>query len=234
MPKKKKRPGRRFPPCPFPEGGIPVSSKEGNYWKRKRGTVKPAVLNASFSRNAEAAKIVSPAAKRLVSKLYPYLQGLFPGRLIARLSGKFFQSFNKTGSIHFDLLDLFDFQPDWPFEDLCKANYTLTIADGTARLQIPIGRATMVALNNLVSGYYFELILLYGDVTKERSLRVESVESPLYDYNFKGNTKCQLELILPGGGKPWMLLLKVNSQEGNQMAAHGKHYGLKVIRVGGK
>jgi hypothetical protein len=229
MPKKK--PGKRFPPCPFPEGGVPVRSKEGNYWRRRRGSLKPADLNSSFLKNAEAAKIASPAAKRLVLKLYPFLRGLFPGRLIARLSGRFIKSLYQHEVIQFSLLDQFDFQQEFPFDKLVKADYRLSIEKNVAKLAIPVYTDSIERLNTLVTDYYFEMILLYGDITKDRGLRIESVESSLYSYKYKGKTTCNLELVLPAANKPWMILLKINSHEGNEVAAHGKHYGLKVIRV---
>ena len=42
-------------------------------WRRKRGTVKPAVLNEVLAANAANAKVTVPAARRILEKLEPYM-----------------------------------------------------------------------------------------------------------------------------------------------------------------
>ena len=38
---------KALPACPYPELQIVMHSKEGGFWRRKRGSVKPVVLRVS-------------------------------------------------------------------------------------------------------------------------------------------------------------------------------------------
>ena len=71
---------------------------------------------------------------------------------------------------------------------------------------------------------------MYGDAGKEIGLILECVTSKLYDFKEQG--KCQLALKLPFMKVPWMLLLKTSCIEGSELAAHSKHYGMKVVGTG--
>jgi hypothetical protein len=70
---------------------------------------------------------------------------------------------------------------------------------------------------------------MYEDVSKKRGFEIESDPSKLYDFNDKGS--CVLRLELPVWNLPWMVLLKVSCMEGNELALHPRHYGLKVVKV---
>jgi hypothetical protein len=85
----------------------------------------------------------------------------------------------------------------------------------------------MKALNTLVTGYYFEVILLYGDVHRERGLEIISAESKLYSYCVEKTDLCVLTLPVPR--EEWCLFLKISSLEGNELAVNTKHYRMKVI-----
>jgi hypothetical protein len=89
---------------------------------------------------------------------------------------------------------------------------------------------TVKRYSKLLSGHYFEAILLYGHAGKEKGLSLETATFRLYD--FKKNGKCLLVLGLPLEKVPWMLLIKVSCLEGNELAVHPKHYGMKVIATG--
>jgi hypothetical protein len=40
-----------------------------------------------------------------------------------------------------------------------------------------------------------------------------------------------LRLKIPVRKVPWMVLLKVSCMEGNELAVHPRHYGMKVVKV---
>jgi hypothetical protein len=64
-------------------------------------------------------------------------------------------------------------------------------------------------------------------------LRVDSVASPLYVIGAEGEDVCTLSVDLPQADVPWMVLLKVSCLEGNELAAHPRHYGMRVVKAGG-
>jgi len=74
-------------------------------------------------------------------------------------------------------------------------------------------------------------VLLYGDVTHDGALRTDDISSALYSFAQVAPDNTELVLPLPDNNAPWLLLLKINCLEGNELAAHPKHYAMKVVKV---
>ena len=232
MAKKKKVP-RKAPPNPSPEIYVQVKTKEGWILRRKRGTVKKAELNSSFSTNASVTKIVGPANKRIRERLEEFTRVLATGRLHARLNSILIPAYKQAGALNFLQLKGFEFQEDHPLAKILPAPYRVQIANNFIEIQIPINKDAVGKYNRLVTHFYFEGILLYGDALQEGMLEVEYVLSKPYHFTDDPQSDCKLVLPLPEKGQPWMLLLKVSCLEGNEMAVHPKHYGMRVVEVGG-
>jgi hypothetical protein len=59
------------------------------------------------------------------------------------------------------------------------------------------------------------------------------VVSSLYPFTeWIEKSVCSLSIELPANKKPWMVLLKVNCLEGNELAVHPRHYAMTVVAVG--
>jgi hypothetical protein len=230
------RKNRKYRPVPpYPQDGakyVLVKTKEGPYWRKKRGTVKKAELNAAFKRVAEATSLASPAAKRIYDKLLEFLKGLKTGRFIANVSAKLKRSYVRDGAMNFSLFKDYDLQPDYPISELLKGSYQVYKKDGGLTIKIKIDKNTVKRLNKLISAYYFEVILLSGDPGKTKGLRIDSAISPLYGFDEKLDTECRLSLSLPVKKIPWMAFLKLSCHEDDEPASHARHYGIKVVEVG--
>jgi hypothetical protein len=98
-------------------------------------------------------------------------------------------------------------------------------------LHIYVTSETVKLYSRFVIGYYFEVILLYGDVTKDKGLEVDSVVSSLYAFSDENEGICDFNLYLPDGSFRWMVMLKVSCQEENRMAVSEKGYGMRVVGV---
>ncbi len=220
--------GKR-PPSPDPGNYIWVMTKEGGFWRKKRGIVKKAKLNAAYNESRKNTKICSPAASRIVRKLRPYMDGLQPGRITVRICGKLRMALNESGRLGLGCLEGFDLQPDHPIGNLLQAQVHIEQTPDELILQIPITGYTVKKLNTLVTHYYFELVLLYGDARKENGLRTESEDSTVYEIEKSYKNNCRLSMVLPD--QEWVALLKVNCIEGNEPAASPKLYGMKVVSV---
>ena len=222
-------PSKKTPPCPGdPTDYMLVKNREGMHWRRKRGTVTPAKLNAGFKASAEATKIIAPACKRILTALRPFLSGLDTGRLNNRFSNALRRSLTQTKRLELSYLKGVELQRDHPLEEMLRGSYKIFIDRGTVRIEMAIEKDTIKPLNRLVSDYYFEAVLLHGDVNKEKALKTETVESALYPIHSKAKNNCVLSLSLPKK-EDWCLLLKLSSLEGNEMAVHPKHYRMKVV-----
>jgi hypothetical protein len=219
------------PPSPDPGSYTWIATKEGGYWRKKRGTTKAATLNQSFKQGSSRMKLSAPAASRIVQKLRPYLKGLQPGRLTTRISGELRKGLKEADGVSLVSLKSIDLQPEYPFGDLLQAEVNIEQTAHELILAIPIAEHTIRRLNNLVTNYYFELVLLYGDANKEYGLRIESEDSETYEIEKDYPADCKLRAVLPE--QPWIALLKVNCIEGNELAGSPKLYGMKVVEGGG-
>lgn len=220
---------RKRPPCPGdPRDYVWVESKERPHWRRKRGSVSEAALNEAYLESSKKTKVVSPAAKSVRNSLAPYLAGLTPGRLNNRISNAFRKSLKERSRLRLAYLTDIEIQRDFPLDGMLLCNYKVHVDEKKVRIEIPVEQGCIRTFNTLVSDYYFEAVLLYGDVSKERGLDTVSCESALYSIHSMAKIVCLMEVALPEH-EDWCLFLKINSLEGNEMAAHTKHYRMKVI-----
>jgi hypothetical protein len=226
--KKYKKP---LPPCPDPALYQLIKTKEGSFWRRKRGTVNPVKLNKAFAANAKAMKIASPAAAGIVNSLYTYMKGLTSGRLNSRICAGLLKHYSKTKQLSFAPLINMDIQPQYPMAKLLLANYVHSIKGKQVELQIQSYPEGIKKQNNLVTEYFFELILLEADNKTFTTIKSNYAVSKAYSFTAKHFEGCKLTLPLPTTSINWMLLLKISCTESNEMAAHSKHYAMKVIRV---
>jgi hypothetical protein len=228
---KKGRKRNRRGPNPDPARYVWVDSKEGGYWRRKRGLNKPAELNDAYRQSANSTKLTSPAAKRIVQRLGAHLRGLETGRILARMGGKLKKPLHQKGVMDYSALEGFELQPYHPLAALLDAPYKAEAGAEAVTVTIPIDKHTVKRHNGIVSHYYFDLVLLWGDPGREDGLRVESETSGLYGFSGEKKSVCALSVPLPGNGAPWMALLKVNCLEGHELAVHPRHYGMRVVKV---
>jgi len=203
---------------------IIVHAKDGDHIRAKR---TDPFINAQFAEMAT--ETCSAAAKQILLKLKPFTQKM-TGRMNVRLSGKMRSAKKMTGSYNYSLLNGFELQKDHPLDALYKGIYTVKNDNGKLELAVPIN-GDVQQHNGIVTAYYFEAVLLTGDGMVHNSLRVEDDRSDLYYFNQKYNATALFQFIVPDN-TPYLLLLKVACMEGNEMAYHSKHYGMKVIGVG--
>jgi hypothetical protein len=207
-----------------------VEAKEGGHWRRKRR--KNASLNRSFTANVSATGIVSPAVSRIKNRLEEYTRRLATGRLHARLSGLLGKTYKEKGQIDFSDLKGFEFQKDCPLDQLLLTQYEVNKGYDFIELLIRVKDRVVKKHNTRVTDFYFEGILLYGDVLVDKPLKVEYAISQPYSFTNTATAGCKLILPLPQNNEPWMMMLKVSCLEGNEMASHIKHYGMRVVEVG--
>ena len=202
---------------------IIVHAKDGDHIRAKR---TDPFINAQFAEMAT--ETCSAAAKQILLKLKPFTQKM-TGRMNVRLSGKMRSAKKMTGSYNYSLLNGFELQKDHPLDALYKGIYTVKNDNGKLELAVPIN-GDVQQHNGIVTAYYFEAVLLTGDAMVHNSLRVEDDRSDLYYFNQKYTDTALFQFIV-SDNTPYLLLLKVACMEGNEMAYHSKHYGMKVVRV---
>jgi hypothetical protein len=227
-----KKNNRRRPPCPDPELYEWVERSSGGYWRKKKAKGSP--VNSSLSDNNTATASLGPAIKRIRNRLEEYIHNLDKGNIQAKISGLLSRPYQETGKIVLTALKGFDFQKEHVLDKLLLTQYKVHTYSNYVELVIPVAAWAVKKHNNLVTDFYFEGILLYGDAFTDGALDVEYALSAPYSFTNTVEELCKLQLPLPPDNIPWMLMLKVSCLEGNEMAAHAKHYGMKVVEaVGG-
>jgi hypothetical protein len=155
------------------------------------------------------------------------MDGLQPGRITVRICAALR---NATGKLSMNCLNDFDLQPKYPIDNLLRTDISVKQDKHSLIVTTPINKYTIKRLNTLVTNYWFQPVLLYGDAGKENGLYTENEDSVVYEIKKNCNSDCRLSLVLPE--QPWIALLKINCIEGNEPAAHPKLYGMTVIAVG--
>jgi hypothetical protein len=181
--KKRKSAGRN----PDPEQFELVRCKEGDYYRRKRA---PGPMNEGMQRSAALTRVCSPAARRLVGRLRPWLQGLRTGRITVRFAGRLKKALNRAGRMDYRFFEGYEVQDEFPLGSLLDAPYQVEARKDRIAISIPVSRHTLKRKNGLVSHYFLEAALLWGDAGAEGGLRVDSVTSPLYAVGADNKEPC--------------------------------------------
>jgi hypothetical protein len=217
------------PPCPGnPEDYFWLESRERPHWRRKRGSVGKAQLNAGFRDSNDRTLQASPAARRVRNALAPFLRGITTGRLNNRICNAFRKSLQESDGLRLVYLKRVEMQRDHPLDRMLVCDYKIRTDEKKVRIEIPVEWSSVKPFNNLVTNFYFEAVLLYGDASIEKGLHTRSVESALYPIHTATKSVCVLELELPQR-EDWCVLLKISCLEGKELAAHTKHYRMKVV-----
>jgi hypothetical protein len=223
--------GFPIPPCPDPDRYVLVRTREGNFWRRKRGTgKKEATLNEAFRNNSRGMAITAPAAKRIVDQLRPFLDSVYAGRITVRISGLLRKQLNRSGTVGYTYVKNFDLLRDRPVDELLGVPVRVNCENDVLEVHIPVNANTITRNDSLVKGYSFELILLSGDCTVENDLRIESKVSDVFGINDVGEYRCSLRMDSPG--KPWFTILKLCCLKGDEKKLCSENYGMKVVAVG--
>ena len=201
-------------------------------WYRKRRRAKGSKLNPVLTKNAKLQKAALSAADRIIGRLEPWIRGLELNSVRMTMCGKLKKRMNETGKADYAYMNDIDIQPYRPLTALLRAPYSAEIVKNELVIKIQMTGRVIELANSIATDFYFEGILVWGDPTKEKAIRVESTESKLYSIKGKKDETCFLTVDLPTKKVPWMALLKVSCLEGDELAINPRHYGLKVVAVG--
>ena len=233
MPKKTKF-NSKVPPCPDPDKYVLVRGKNGYYWRRKRGTVKPAVLNETLARSAAITSKTNRAAKHMMSLLSVFTQRMALGMATTEAGGAFKRAYLKDGRMDFRFMHEIKFQreEEYPIHKLFTGSVYLQIERGSIQLQVGVGSLNVKAPSVKAEGYQLHAILLYCDPSKERGIKIETDESRIYSFKEKGDLTCQLSLVLPARNRPWMVLLYIGCKMIDKLPAGPRYHAMWVVKAG--
>lgn len=234
MPKKKKKFNPKVPPCPGdPEKYTLVRGKYGYYWRRNRGTVKPAILNEVLSRSAAITSKTNRAAKHMMSLLSVFTQQMSLGMSTTEVGGAFKRAYLQDGRMDFRFMHEITFQgKEYPIHKLFKGSVYPKIERGSIQLQIDVGGPNVTPPSRHAVGYRLTGILLYGDPSKDHGIRIETEESETYSFTEKKEIDCKLSLVLPAKNRPWMVLLHIGCKMNDSLPAGPRYHAMWVVKAG--
>lgn len=221
-----------LPPCPDPRYYVLIHTKEGSYWRMKRGLGKPALLNDALKESAGRMKITSPAAKNIIASIRHHLHDLQTGRITVKMGARLGKALKEGGKVDYSFLPGYDFQPYFPMADLVRIPLQLERAENAMRLYIDLHKDEEIIrkTSDGITGYRFSAILVKGDPLQE--VRSNSMNSAVYPIQLPEDTTCVLSLVAPPVGTPWFLCLKVMVMVNNAPAAEPALKAMSVIAAG--
>jgi hypothetical protein len=227
---KLKRTQRELGINPDPELYEDVRTKNG--WYRKKKRKKKAVLNTVLSAYKEATQYSSPAAKRILLKLEPWLDRMPAGKVNAKLSGGLRKNYVETGKMGYELLKDLDIS-EQPLDKLFdKYSYRAEVKNREVIITLNMGRNRIKLTQMIHTHFWAEAILLWGDPMKIGSMRVDSAESKVYPEDMEKPVTEKLVLDLPAKKQPWMVLLKISCKMNDFTEMTPKYYAMRVVAVG--
>ncbi len=210
-----------------------IKTKEGTYWRAKRGLFTPVTLNSSVQAHADAMRAAAPAARRISIALAPYTADLQKGRLIAAISGRLLRCLRTEGAMRLSALVGLELQPEYPLGRLLNLSYRVESneSEGRLRVRMPKSDVTPVKLRNrLVDGFRITAVVLSGDPAEDAGLHSQVVDTGrLPAIGESGELTLELAVNVD---EDFLLALRVECfEEGGP----GIHPGTRAMRViGGK
>jgi hypothetical protein len=126
-----------------------------------------------------------------------------------------------------------DFQgSDYAISELTKGGWFVKIEKGLLHLSVDLGSANVRQHSGLATGYFAEIVLLWGDPGDAKSLRVDNTVSESFLFGEEGPKihTIVLSIQLPAR-QPWMAMLKL-SCIGEYVEDAAKYQAMKVVKVG--
>ena len=218
------------PPCPGNRADYTLVDRRGyNYWRLKRGTIKPAGINDSLRQRSEAMKALSPTIRYLRHILIPLMKPLPHGELHSNLFKWLQGSWLENGRIDYSGMQGKELHSTHTLHKILLGGYRPQITTDSISISLMQRKEVFSKPGPLVTQFALQATLIWetGDAIRE-----ESRYSPIYDIKTGIDNECVFEFKVPAA-VPWMAILKLVSFEGKVTAYHPKYFGMRVLATGG-
>ena len=113
-----------------------------------------------------------------------------------------------------------------------KGGISKQIVKGCLELHVSVGNLHVKKLSVKATSYQLHAILLYGDPSKDRGIKIETDESRTYTFKEEGEVDCHLQLVLPKN-RHWVVLLYIGCKLSVPIPAGSKYHAMIVVTTGG-
>jgi hypothetical protein len=139
---------------------------------------------------------------------------------------RYYKQHNQPG---YELCNGLEVQHQYPLDKLLFSPVNTEVRKHHIYTSFQLAEHSFPQAGPLLTDYYFEAILLSGDLMGE--IQEQSQQSELFSFRQPVIKEVIFEFPLPHN-QPWMLLLKAACFESNQRATNPKYYAMKVIATG--
>jgi len=227
----------KLPPCPDPERYQLVRTKEGEFWRLKRGLKKPAILNNRLQENSDLVKQTSTAGSRIYGALQPFAEDLALHRIFNKIITLLRGGLKRNGHLNVSVLRGLDLQKDYPLRRLLRGGFQWHHDKEKHvfgfRIDIPERGGAILRQNKIMSAYRFIIILVHGNPGEDGGMQLKSVMSKNYSFEGDGVAgECLLELPYTPEPGQWLFCLRAECLQEGKVAPHPKSRALQVLDGG--
>jgi hypothetical protein len=194
-------------------GGLTfVSSRAyGDHVRARRGTYKPAEINASLRQEGKMVVMANVPAKIFKDAIDPYRGKFLGGTLWSRLVSFFRKQLKTEGKFDFTKLNRFEIREENPLDSFIDARATVRLDKKTSKLKVEISYDRHPKFKKVkdINGYVLTVIGIFPDL-KKKTAQTSSVESKVLKMT-GSPTPLLVELNLPPKAKEYMMCLKLEA-----------------------
>ncbi len=216
----------------------------GKHIRSRRGSKKPALINAAFQKSVELNKLANPVAKAIKDALAPFREGFHDGSMWGRLVGLFKKHFRQYPNLDLSILQGFEVYREVGL----SANYNLQTevnivsgAEQTIRIRL-LSSAMLKLEKYTVSNYRQTLIAVFLDAELRTTTQSESVMFPLakkmtYDELLKEENWIPVgheQIVhwpIPSGAKTVLIVVTFEPYRDGKSISRMKIKGISPVKV---
>jgi hypothetical protein len=187
------------------------SSAYGEHVRARRGTYKPALVNASLKREGKMIVMANIPAKIFKDAIDPYRAPFLGGTLWSRLVSFFRKQLKTEGKFDFSKLKHFEIQERYPLDSFINVHSTVSANKKTAKLKVEVRYDHHPKFKKVknIDGYVLTVIGIFPDL-KKKTAQTSSVASKVF--RITGPlSRFLAELNLPPKTKEYIVCLKLEA-----------------------
>jgi hypothetical protein len=187
------------------------SSAYGEHVRARRGTYKPALVNASLKQEGKMIVMANIPAKIFKDAVDPYRGQFLGGTLWSRLVSFFRKQLKTEGKFDFSKLKHFEIQERHPLDSFINVHSTVSANKKTAKLKVEVRYDHHPKFKKVknIDGYVLTVIGMFPDL-KKKTAQTSSVASKVF--RITGPLSPFLaELNLPPKTKEYTVCLKLEA-----------------------
>ena len=206
------------------------SATYGDHVRRKRGSVKEALVNEAFRKSSEELRIATPYAKLIKDSVNPYLIYFRDWTLWSRLRS-FFRKQIREGDINYQQLVGFEFHKAHSLYSLLRNKPSVNVHADEIEICVHIRFHLHPYFPvSYVDGYQFTILVIVVDATN-KSVRTFEHVSAIRKLSDPLHEEEQLKFSREVHGSTVIVALKCEGCKGNDVMRNVKTQGMAIVQV---